>query len=166
MNFAEEMNVLAKNTNLEKQKEAYERAQAIYEGFKSSIEHFARLGYYQTSYTMPLSETCKKDREDVFIALKNLFIDKGFDGQHFITGLSEHLRNLMVALDPATHKLMEVSDSFRERFGEQAVNCGLALLLRYLDISSDYEYRYKEAGNKRLFIEVALMKMAALISNP
>ena len=93
-------------------------------------------------------------------------IDKGFDGQHFITGLSEHLRNLMVALDPATHKLMEVSDSFRERFGEQAVNCGLALLLRYLDISSDYEYRYKEAGNKRLFIEVALMKMAALISNP
>ncbi len=93
-------------------------------------------------------------------------IDKGFDGQHFITGLSEHLRNLLVALDPATHKLMEVSDSFRERFGEQAVNCGLALLLRYLDISSDYEYRYKEAGNKRLFIEVALMKMAALISNP
>ena len=80
--------------------------------------------------------------------------------------MSEHLRNLMVALDPATHKLMEVSDSFRERFGEQAVNCGLALLLRYLDISSDYEYRYKEAGNKRLFIEVALMKMAALISNP
>lgn len=83
MNFAEEMNVLAKNTNLEKQKEAYERAQAIYEGFKSSIEHFARLGYYQTSYTMPLSETCKKDREDVFIALKNLFIDKGFDVHSF-----------------------------------------------------------------------------------
>ncbi len=93
-------------------------------------------------------------------------IDKGFDGQHFITGLSEHLRNLLVALDPATHKLMEVGEAYRERFGEQAINCGLALLLRYLDISSDYEYRYKEAGNKRLFVEVALMKMAALISNP
>ena len=100
------------------------------------------------------------------LLLYQAVIDKGFDRQHFITGLSEHLRNLMVALDPATHKRMEVSDSFRERFGEQAVNCGLALLLRYLDISSDYEYRYKEAGNKRLFIEVALMKMAALISNP
>ncbi len=93
-------------------------------------------------------------------------IDKGFDGQHFITGLSEHLRNLMVALDPATHKLMEVGEAFRERFGEQAINCGLALLLRYLDISSDYEYRYKEAGNKRLFVEVALMKLAALVTNP
>lgn len=93
-------------------------------------------------------------------------IDKGFDGQHFITGLSEHLRNLLVALDPATHKLMEVGETFRERFGEQALNCGLALLLRYLDISNDYEYRYKEAGNKRLFIEVALMKLASLVSNP
>ena len=93
-------------------------------------------------------------------------IDKGFDGQHFITGLSEHLRNLLVALDPATHRLMEVSDAERGRYGEQAVNCGLALLLRYLDISSDYEYRYKEAGNKRLFVEVALMKLATLATYP
>lgn len=93
-------------------------------------------------------------------------IDLGFDGLHFITGLSEHLRNLMVSLDPATHKLMEVGDAFRERFGEQAINCGLGLLLRYLDISNDYEYRYKDAGNKRLFVEVALMKLAALVSNP
>ena len=93
-------------------------------------------------------------------------IDKGFDGQHFITGLSEHLRNLLVALDPATHRLMEVSDAERGRYGEQAVNCGLALLLRYLDIASDYEYRYKEAGNKRLFVEVALMKLASLVTYP
>ena len=93
-------------------------------------------------------------------------IAKGLDGQHFITGLSEHLRNLLVSLDPATHRLMEVSDAERGRYGEQAVNCGLALLLRYLDISSDYEYRYKEAGNKRLFVEVALMKLATLVTYP
>ncbi len=93
-------------------------------------------------------------------------IEKGFDGQHFITGLSEHLRNLMVALDPATHKLLEAGEALAQRFGEQALNCGLPLLLRLLDISNDYEYRYKDAGNKRLFVEVALMKMAALVSNP
>ena len=93
-------------------------------------------------------------------------IGKGFDGQHFITGLSEHLRNLLVSLDPATHRLMEVSDAERGRYGEQAVNCGIALLLKYLDISSDYEYRYKEAGNKRLFVEVALMKLATLVTYP
>ena len=93
-------------------------------------------------------------------------IDKGFDGQHFLTGLSEHLRNLMVSIDPATHRLMEVSDAVRGRYGEQAVSCGLALLLRWLDIASDYEYRYKEAGNKRLFVEVCLMKLASLATQP
>ena len=90
-------------------------------------------------------------------------IDKGFEGQHFITGLSEHLRNLMVAIDPATHKLMEVGDAARERYGQQAAGCGLPLLLRWLDISSDCEYRYKDAGNKRLFVEVALMKLASVM---
>ena len=93
-------------------------------------------------------------------------IDKGLDGQHFITGLSEHLRQLLVSLDPATHRLMEVSDAEKERYGEQAVNCGLALLLKYLEVSSDYEYRYKEAGNKRLFVEVALMRLASLVTYP
>lgn len=83
MNFAEEMNALAKNTNLEKQKEVYQRAQALYEGFKSSIKHFARLGYYQTDFTMSSVETRKKDSEDVFTALKNLLIDQGFDVHSF-----------------------------------------------------------------------------------
>lgn len=91
-------------------------------------------------------------------------IRKGFDGQHFITGLSEHVRNLLVSLDPATHRLMEVGEEVRARYGQQAAGCGLALLLRYLDISSDFEYRYKEAGNKRLFIEVALMKLASIVT--
>lgn len=90
-------------------------------------------------------------------------IEKGYEGQQFITGLSEHLRNLMVAIDPATHKLMEVSDAVKARYGQQAAASGLPLLLRWLDISSDYEYRYKEAGNKRLFIEVALMKLASVV---
>ena len=93
-------------------------------------------------------------------------IGKGFEGQHFITGLSEHLRNLMVAIDPATHKLMEVSDAATVRYGQQAATCGLPLRLRWLEISSDNEYRYKDAGNKRLFIEVALMKLATVVTNP
>ena len=90
-------------------------------------------------------------------------IAKGFDGQHFITGLCEHLRNLLVSLDPATHQLMEVGEAERGRYGEQALGCGLALLLRWLDIASDFDYRYKDAGNKRLFIEVALMKLATVV---
>ena len=99
------------------------------------------------------------------LALYQEIIDKGFDGQHFITGLTEHLRNLVVASDPATHRLLEVGEADRRRFGEQSAACGLGLLMRYLDIASDYEYRFRDAGNKRLFVEVALMKMAALTKN-
>ncbi|MBR1850413.1 MAG: DNA polymerase III subunit gamma/tau [Bacteroidales bacterium] len=91
--------------------------------------------------------------------------DNGYGGQQFLTGLSNHLRNLMVALDPATHKLMDVGQTLGTRYGEQAVSCGLPLLLRYLDIVSDYEYRYSKSNNKRLFVEVCLMKAAAL-QNP
>ncbi len=91
-------------------------------------------------------------------------IDKGFDGQHFITGLSEHLRNLMVALDPATTSLLEVSDNVRAKFVQQSQQCRLPLILKYLEMASDAEYRYRDASNKRLFIEVALMKMAKLLN--
>ena len=93
-------------------------------------------------------------------------IDKGFDGQHFITGLCEHLRNLMVMLDPATHNLLEAAETTRARYVEQAAQCGLPLLLKYLEISSDFEYRYKEAANKRLFIEVGLSKLSTLVTYP
>ena len=92
-------------------------------------------------------------------------IDKGFDGQHFITGLSEHLRNLMVSVDPATLSLLECSESTRSRYCQQSATCGLPLLMRYLEIASDAEYRFRDANNKRLFVEVALMKLAAVVKN-
>jgi len=85
MNFAEEMNILAIQTKLIKQQEMYQRAQSFYENFKPSIKHFASLGCYQATYTMPVSEICKKDRADVFIALKNLFINEGFQIHAFNT---------------------------------------------------------------------------------
>ena len=89
-------------------------------------------------------------------------LDKGFDGQHFITGMSEHIRNLMICLDPITLSLLDVSDNIKSRYTEQANNCRLNLLLKYLDIASEYEYRYRDSNNKRLFIEVCLTKMATV----
>lgn len=90
-------------------------------------------------------------------------VDNGFDGQHFLTGLSEHLRNLLVSIDPVTHKLLDVGDTLRQRYGQQSAACGLPLLMRWLEIASDAEYRYRDANNKRLFVEVALMKLAAVM---
>ena len=88
-------------------------------------------------------------------------IEKGFGGQHFLTGLCEHLRNLMVSLDPQTLQLIDGGDALRQRYGQQAQQCGLARLLGWLGTASDYEFRFREANNKNLFVEICLMRLAA-----
>ena len=88
-------------------------------------------------------------------------LGRGFGGQSFLTGLCSHLRNLMVSLDPQTLQLVEGGERMRQRYGDQARQCGLPALLGWLNVASDYEYRFREAGNKRLFVEVCLMKLAA-----
>ena len=89
-------------------------------------------------------------------------IAKGFGGQHFLTGLCEHLRNLMVSLDPQTLQLIEGGDALRQRYGQQAQQCGLPMLLGWLGTASDYEFRFREANNKNLFVEVCLMRLASV----
>lgn len=102
----------------------------------------------------------KKDVATAMLQYEDI-VRRGFNGQHFITGLTEHFRNLIVALDPSMRKLLDVSDEQFSRYAAQAAACGLPALLWYLNMSSDAEYRYRDAGNKRLFVEVALMKLAA-----
>ncbi|MBP5340962.1 MAG: DNA polymerase III subunit gamma/tau [Bacteroidales bacterium] len=88
-------------------------------------------------------------------------LTRGFGGQSFLTGLCEHLRNLMVSLDPQTLPLVEGGEKLRARLGQQAQQCGLPTLLGLLNVAGDYEYRFREANNKRLFVEIGLMKMAS-----
>ena len=88
-------------------------------------------------------------------------LGKGFGGQQFLSGLCGHLRNLMVSLDAQTITLIEGTDDLRKRFATQAQNCGLALLLDWLTLASDYEYKFPQAHNKPLFTEVALMRLAS-----
>ncbi len=89
---------------------------------------------------------------------------KGFGGQQFLTGLCEHLRNLMVSLDPQTLELIDGNDALRQRYGQQAQQCGLQMLYNNLLTASDYEYRFREANNKNLFVEVCLMQLATAVA--
>lgn len=117
------------------------------------------LNMLDSAYYFQLVDNFRKGDISSSLLLYKDVLDKGFDGQYFITGLNEHLRNLMVAIDPATHPLLDVSDNDRAAFGKQSAECGVRLLLQYLTIASDYEYRYRDSGNKRLFTEVCLMKL-------
>jgi DNA polymerase III subunit gamma/tau len=92
----------------------------------------------------------------------NEIIDKGFDGQHFLIGFGEHLRNLLVCKDPATAKLLETAPTIRGRYIEQAASCAPDLLLKMLDIGNKCDLSYKVSNNKRLHLEIALMQMCML----
>ena len=94
------------------------------------------------------------------LLLLDEILRKGFDGQHFIAGLSEHIRNLMVAQDARTVQLMEVPESTQINYATQAKSAPYALLLSWLNIAAQADINYKMSKNQRLLVELTLMKMA------
>ncbi len=89
-------------------------------------------------------------------------LSKGFDGAHFIAGLSEHIRNLLVGKDTATLKLLEVSDNIRNRYIQQSQAAPVSFLLSALNIANQCDLSYKQSKNQRLQVELALLKMCHL----
>lgn len=84
---------------------------------------------------------------------------KGFDEELFVNGLAEHLRNLLVCKDPQTLPLLESGENLRERYQRQAQISPAALLLTAMNLANDCDINYKMARNKRLHVEMSLIKM-------
>jgi DNA polymerase-3 subunit gamma/tau len=91
----------------------------------------------------------------------NDIIDKGFEGQHFLIGFGEHLRNVLVCKDAATAGLLETAPSIRSHYVEQSSRCPVSLLLKLLDLNNRCDLSYKTSNNKRLHLEISLMQMCA-----
>jgi DNA polymerase-3 subunit gamma/tau len=85
---------------------------------------------------------------------------KGFDGEIFINGLAEHLRNLLVCQRPETASLLEVSGNIKERYLQQAALVPTSIIVSALSLASDCDINYKMSRNKRLHVEMTLIKMA------
>ncbi len=85
---------------------------------------------------------------------------KGFDPDIFINGLAEHLRNLLVCKDAQTIGLLEVSEGLAERYQKQAALSPAGFLLTAISLANDCDIEFKMARNKRLHVEIALMKMS------
>jgi DNA polymerase III subunit gamma/tau len=86
-------------------------------------------------------------------------LKKGFDADLFINGLAEHLRQLLVAKDPQTLELLEAGGNLRDKYRQQSVLSSLTLLLTALNLCNDCDIHYKTARNKRLHVEMSLIKM-------
>ena len=93
-------------------------------------------------------------------------LSKGFNALHFCAALSSHFRDLMVTKNGGLEALLELPDSLKKRYEEQASRCSLKFLYDALSVTSACEAGYKQAVNPRLHIEFALMKLSFLMKAP
>ncbi|MCB2195976.1 MAG: DNA polymerase III subunit gamma/tau [Bacteroidetes bacterium] len=105
----------------------------------------------------------KNDIPEVLLIFDEI-IEKGFDAHHFINGLSEHFRNLLVCRDETTLKLLEVGASIRESYQEQTQKCSQEFLFAALEISNKCDVSYRLSKNKRLHVELSLIELCNITS--
>ena len=97
------------------------------------------------------------------LLLLNEVLQKGFDAGHFITGLAQHLRDVLVSKDAATAQLLETSDAIRQHYQQQATRCNARWIFNALDIVNTCDVQFRTAKNKRLTVELALVKLCRLV---
>ena len=98
---------------------------------------------------------------DIMVLL-NSVINKGFDGGLLIQGLAKHVRNVLMAKDPQTLPLLEVSDQQRQRYQEQAKKCPVPFLYKALQLMNQCDINYRQSSNKRLLVELTLIEIAQI----
>ena len=129
--------------------------------YQSAIENLNVLDY---EYYFRLTDFFLAGKVSDALLLLNDVLNKGFDGSHFITGLSSHFRDLLVSRDAATLPLLEVGAGIRERYREQAQKCPVQFLYRAMKLCNDCDLNYRASKNKRLLVELTLIQVAQLTS--
>ena len=127
--------------------------------YKSVIDNLNVLDY---EYYFRLTDCFLENKVSDALLLFNDILNKGFDGSHFITGLSSHFRDLLVGKDPVTLPLLEVGASIRQRYQEQAQKCPLPFLYKAMKLCNECDLNYRISKNKRLLVELTLIQVAQL----
>ena len=128
--------------------------------YAQTIENLNVLDYdYYFEVTDRLLEV---DIPQVMLLLDKV-LNKGFEAGHFIGGLAAHFRDLLVSRDAQTLPLLEVAESVRARYAEQAARCTPRFLYAALKLCNDCDINYRTAPNKRLLVELTLIQVAQLL---
>ncbi len=130
--------------------------------YKDVIDNLNVLDY--DYYFQIVDHILKGNTSDILLILNDI-ISKGFEPQHFVSGMGNHLRSLLVCKDPSTVQLLEVSEQLRQRYLAQSQACSLPFLIKALEINNQCDIDYRAANNKRLHLEIAILKMCGLCSH-
>ncbi|MCW5908984.1 MAG: DNA polymerase III subunit gamma/tau [Chitinophagales bacterium] len=137
----------------------FDRLSSFSEGkltYNSVLENLNVLDY---DYFFKVTDALLAENLTHTIQLFDEILRKGFEGDDFILGLSEHFRNLLFCKDAQTLSLMEVSDNLKVRYREQSQLASPDFLVNCLSIANQCDISYKASKNKRLTVELALIKM-------
>ena len=127
--------------------------------YKNVIDNLNVLDY---DYYFKLVDIFLKQDVTGALLLFNEVLNNGFDGQHFLIGLNSHLRDLLVAKDVATIQLLETSGEIKGKYSSQAAACEAEFLFEALKIGTECDLQYKNTQNKRLLVELALIRISQL----
>jgi DNA polymerase III subunit gamma/tau len=125
--------------------------------YREVLDNLNVLDY---DYYFRLTETFLEGSAARALMIFDEILQRGFDGQNFLGGLSSHLRDLLVCRDGATLQLLEVSEALKTRYRQQALSCSENFLFSSLEICNQCELSFKASRNQRLHIEIALIRLA------
>lgn len=127
--------------------------------YKSVIENLNVLDY---EYYFKLTEAFLNGDVINSLLILNDILNRGFEGQYIIGGIASHFRDLLVCKDERMADLFEVGASIRERYIEIAKRCTNPFLYKGIEIANECDLNYRQSKNKRLLIELALIKLCQL----
>ena len=130
--------------------------------FVSYKETIANLNVLDYDYYFKLTDYFQKGDIPNTLLIFNEILENGFNAHHFITGLSQHFRDLLICKDAITIQLLEVGGEIKERYKKQSAICSLNFLVGALQITSDCDLQYKSSSNQRFLVELALVRIAQM----
>ncbi len=127
--------------------------------YQSVIENLNVLDY---DYYFRLTDYFMAGHVTHCLVMFDEILRKGFDAQYFISGLAEHFRNLLVARDAVTKPLLEVGATVADNYVAQAQRCPIPFLYKALEITNECDLNYRVSRNKRLLVELTLIRLCQL----
>ena len=127
--------------------------------YQNTLEH---LNILDADYYFKLTEKMVQQDLASTLLLYDDINRKGFEGDMVLNGYAEFLRNLLVCKDEKAAALLQVVESFKDRYKTAAAELSAAYIISALNILNETEINYRSARNKRLHVELALIKLCYL----
>ncbi len=127
--------------------------------YANTLEH---LNILDEDYYFKLLQHLQKQQLADALLLFDEINQKGFEGDTLLEGFAEFIRNLLVCKDPKSTVLLEVADDFKDKYVEYSNNINTSWLIACLNIINETSIGYKQAKNKKLQVELSLIKLSYL----